>query len=139
MPCPPGRSAYPCWPLTLRHDRLDNFWFTLCHELAHIALHFDCDECDVFFDDLDQAEVSPVESEANNWAGEALISSEAWKAADLCRKPTLDRVRSFAAALRINSVIPAGRVRRETGNYRLFGKFVAGEKVRQFFPESWNI
>ncbi len=123
----------PLVALTLRHDRLDNFWFTLCHELAHIALHFDSDDCDAFFDDLDQAEANSLEGEADKWAGEALIQSEAWKAADLCRQPTLERVRSFAAAMRINPVIPAGRVRRETGNYRLFGKFVAGEKVRQFF------
>ena len=38
----------PLVALTLRHDRLDNFWFTLCHELAHIALHFDGEECEVF-------------------------------------------------------------------------------------------
>ena len=123
----------PLVALTLRHDRLDNFWFTLCHELAHIALHFDNDGCEAFFDDLDQAEVDSVEGEADKWAGEALIPSDAWKAADLCREPTLERVRSFAAAIRINPVIPAGRVRRETGNYRLFGRFVAGQKVRRFF------
>lgn len=29
--------------LTLRYDRLDNFWFVLLHELAHIALHIDSD------------------------------------------------------------------------------------------------
>ena len=125
----------PLVALTLRHDRLDNFWFTLCHELAHVALHFDSDDCEVFFDDLDQAEVNSVEGEADNWASEALIPSAAWKAADLCREPTLERVRSFAAAMRINPVIPAGRVRRETGNYRLFGRFVAGQKVRRFFEE----
>ncbi len=25
--------------LTIRYDRLDNFWFTLVHELAHIKVH----------------------------------------------------------------------------------------------------
>ncbi|MEI9915127.1 MAG: hypothetical protein WDN29_04220 [Methylovirgula sp.] len=25
--------------LTLRYDRLDNFWFVLFHELAHVFLH----------------------------------------------------------------------------------------------------
>lgn len=126
-------NGAPLVALTLRHDRLDNFWFTLCHELAHISLHFDNDDCDAFFDDLDQEEVNSVEGEADKWAGEALIPSDAWKAADLCRQPTLERVRSFATAMRINPVIPAGRVRRETGNYRLFGNFMAGQKVRLFF------
>ena len=52
----------PLVALTLRHDRLDNFWFTLCHELAHIALHLDGGEYTVFFDDLDQAEVNREKS-----------------------------------------------------------------------------
>lgn len=126
-------NGAPLVALTLRYDRLDNFWFTLCHELAHVALHFGSEDIEVFFDDLDQTEVNSVEGEADKWAGEVLIPAEAWKAADLCNHPTLERVRSFAAAMRIDPVIPAGRVRRETGNYRLFGKFVAGQKVRQFF------
>jgi HTH-type transcriptional regulator/antitoxin HigA len=29
----------PIVALTLRHDRLDNFWFALLHELAHVARH----------------------------------------------------------------------------------------------------
>lgn len=31
----------PVVGLTLRYDRLDNFWFTLLHELAHVRLHLD--------------------------------------------------------------------------------------------------
>ena len=31
-------SGNPIVALTARHDRLDNFWFTLFHELGHIAL-----------------------------------------------------------------------------------------------------
>ena len=34
-------NGAPVAALTLRYDRLDNFWFTLLHELAHIALHMD--------------------------------------------------------------------------------------------------
>ena len=25
--------------MTQRYDRIDNFWFTLLHELAHVGLH----------------------------------------------------------------------------------------------------
>ena len=31
--------------LTLRHDRLDNFWFTLLHELGHVVLHLNTSFC----------------------------------------------------------------------------------------------
>ena len=29
----------PVVGLTLRHDRVDNFWFTLLHEIGHVAKH----------------------------------------------------------------------------------------------------
>lgn len=125
-------NGAPLVALTTRYDRLDNFWFTLCHELAHVALHFD-DEFDVFFDDLDQHDVEALEGDADHWASEALIPNDLWAAIDLCKKPTPKRVFDFAARLRINPVIPMGRIRRETGNYKLFGRFVAQQKVRQFW------
>ena len=31
--------SQPVVALTLRYDRLDNFWFVLFHELAHVFLH----------------------------------------------------------------------------------------------------
>ena len=44
---PAGR---PVIGMTLRHDRLDNFWFTLLHELAHMKLHVH-EDGPAFFDD----------------------------------------------------------------------------------------
>lgn len=41
----------PVIGLTIRHDRLDNFWFTLMHELAHLALHFN-QNISLFYDEL---------------------------------------------------------------------------------------
>ena len=42
----------PVIGLTLRYDRLDNFWFCLLHELAHIGRHMDNDKGNDFVDDL---------------------------------------------------------------------------------------
>ena len=123
----------PLVALTLRHDRLDNFWFTLCHELAHIALHFDGEECEGFFDDLDQAELNAFEGDADRWTSEALIPSEHWQAAGLGHNPSADRITAFAASLRINPAIPAGRIRKEKGDYKLFSKLVGYHKVRRQF------
>jgi HTH-type transcriptional regulator/antitoxin HigA len=128
-------NGSPVVALTLRHDRLDNFWFTLCHELAHVALHFDRNEHDVFFDNLDKGEINDFENEADKWATDALIPSDVWSATNLCSHPTPANVRSFSEALRINPVIPAGRVRKETGNFRLFGSYIASQKVRHFFKQ----
>lgn len=125
-------NGAPLIALTLRYDRLDNFWFTLCHELAHVALHFDGEDV-AFFDDLDQGEADALELEADRWASDALIPSETWLSADLSNNPTVDRVRAFAAAQRINPVIPLGRIQRESRNYRRFGQIVSRCKVRHFW------
>lgn len=45
-------NGSPVVALTLRYDRLDNFWFTLFHKLAHVALHLEKDDVEAFFDDL---------------------------------------------------------------------------------------
>jgi hypothetical protein len=43
----------PVFDLTLRHDRMDNFWFTIVHELAHLYLDLDGGNI-AFFDDTEQ-------------------------------------------------------------------------------------
>ena len=42
----------PVIGLTLRYDRIDNFWFCLLHELAHVGRHLDRKQGDTFIDDL---------------------------------------------------------------------------------------
>ena len=121
----------PLVAMTLRHDRLDNFWFTLSHELAHIALHLDGGEAEAFFDDLDQADADAVESDADRWATDALIPSEIWRSAGLGQQVSLRKVIDFAASLRISAAIPAGRIRREAQNYRIFSKLVGYRQVRK--------
>ncbi len=51
---------------TKRYDRIDNFWFTIAHELAHVILHFN-NRKSIFIDRLDQIE-SEEEKEADELA-----------------------------------------------------------------------
>ena len=39
--------------MTLRRDRIDNFWFTLLHELAHVGCFHLADDKSFIFDDLE--------------------------------------------------------------------------------------
>lgn len=123
----------PLVALTLRHDRLDNFWFTLCHELAHVARHLEGDGVDVIFDDLDKASEDAWEQEADAMASEALIPAKEWKAAKLLDDPSAVRVKAFAEKLRIHPAIPAGRIRYEKRNYQLLGDLVGSNRVRRMF------
>jgi HTH-type transcriptional regulator/antitoxin HigA len=125
----------PVTALTLRYDRIDNFWFTLCHELAHLALHQGEDGWEVFLDDLESKEINDIEGEADKWASEALIPKEMWEASGLSQlpHPAASAVLEFATKHRIHPAIPAGRIRRERQNYRMLSKLVGNRQVRKLF------
>ena len=125
----------PVIGLSLRYDRLDNFWFCLLHELAHIGRHMDGKADEAFVDDLKLAEVQGVsrdikEDEADEWAQEALIPGAVWKASRIEENPSPQAVVELAHQLSIHPSIIAGRIRRETGNFRLLSHFVGSGQVR---------
>jgi HTH-type transcriptional regulator/antitoxin HigA len=66
----------PLVALTLRHDRLDNFWFTLFHELAHVGLHLDQDGYEVFYDDLADTGHDKCEDEAAYRQGDPFVDGD---------------------------------------------------------------
>ena len=71
-------AGLPVIGLTLRHDRLDNFWFVLFHELGHVFLHlFDGLRYD-FFDEASASECDSIELEADKFALDALIPEVQW-------------------------------------------------------------
>lgn len=122
----------PIVALTLRHDRLDNFWFVLLHELAHVARHLD--EGHPFFaDDLDSTDKADrQEAEADAMASEALIPASEWASADIKVSPTPKNAEAIADRLNIHPAIIAGRIRHEQGNYRLLPRLLGqGEPSRQ--------
>ena len=123
----------PVVAMTLRHDRLDNFWFVLMHELAHVAKHLD-EAHPLFTDDLDSlVELDRIEREADDIAGEALIPQTAWqKSAARTSHLTTDVV-ALAEKLGVHPAIVAGRVRHETKNFRLLARQLGqGQASRHF-------
>lgn len=126
-------NGRPIVALTLRHDRLDNFWFVLLHELAHVAKHLD-DAHPLFTDNLDSpAEQDRIEREADALAGEALIPQTAWeKSAARSSHQTRD-VLDLAEKLGVHPAIIAGRVRHETQNFRLLAKQLGHGLVSRHF------
>jgi HTH-type transcriptional regulator/antitoxin HigA len=119
----------PVIGLSLRHDRLDNFWFCLCHELAHINLHIDEKKYHWFVDDLDIADTSREERDADRWAMDRLISPEQWMTIADCDS-ILD-VERAAQKIRVHPAIIAGRIRYERKNYRVFSNLVGQGEVRR--------
>jgi HTH-type transcriptional regulator/antitoxin HigA len=124
----------PLVALTLRYDRLDNFWFTLFHELAHVGLHLDQDGYEVFFDDLDDTGRDECEKEADAMAQEALIPARHWKASGLTKHAPPEAVVLLANQLHISPAIPAGRVRHERKNFFMLKNLIGQGQVRRLFP-----
>lgn len=121
----------PIIGLTLRYDRIDNFWFTLLHEVAHIWKHVTDD--DAFLDDLDASSEDRREAEANRLAREAFIPRAQWRRSDAYTSPSKDTIEKFAKELKIHPAIIAGRLRKESGNYGMFSDLVGQNKVRHLF------
>lgn len=129
-------NGRPVIGLTLRYDRVDNFWFCLLHELSHIGLHLDEGEDDAFVDDLTLREVEGAgentkETQADEWAEEALIPKAVWDASGILSGPSAMSVLNLAYEASVHPAIVAGRIRHETGNYRLLSQFVGNGQIRR--------
>ncbi|KGX38512.1 MULTISPECIES: ImmA/IrrE family metallo-endopeptidase [Burkholderia] len=126
-------SGVPVIGLTLRFDRLDNFWFTLMHECAHIWKHLSRPG-DVILDRLVDAEsTEAIEKEANRIARDVLISRAHWRSASVRQMPTKTGIVSFAREQGIHPAIVAGRLQRETENYAIFKDMIGQGAVKPLF------
>jgi HTH-type transcriptional regulator/antitoxin HigA len=127
-------DGMPVVSLTLRYDRLDNFWYCLSHELAHIGRHFGKTDVQPFVDDFSAAPADgrPLEEkEADDWASEALIPKSAWLGSPVSTNPSPTNVIALANDLGVTPAIVAGRVRYVHRNYRLLTHFVGSGEVRR--------
>jgi HTH-type transcriptional regulator/antitoxin HigA len=126
----------PVVGLTLRYDRLDNFWFVLMHELGHVFLHlFDGLRFD-FFDEEGGNDSDAIEAEADKFALDALIPEELW---DQCLSRFAlsgEAVKIDADMIGIDPSIIAGRIRKERGNYTILNALVGRDQVRSQLDEA---
>ncbi|RUY53971.1 helix-turn-helix domain-containing protein [Mesorhizobium sp. M7A.F.Ca.CA.001.09.2.1] len=123
----------PVIGLTLRFDRLDNFWFVLMHELGHLVLHAQFDDAVAFFDSDEIGVEKGKESEADNFARSTLIADEKWKTSLVRFAKSPDAVKSFATANGLSPAIVAGRIRRERNDFTIFSELVGQGSVRRQF------
>ncbi len=123
----------PVVALTLRHDRIDNFWFALIHELVHVDKHLNPSHLFIADNLDDKTRSSLEETEADAGAREALIPLIEWDDSAVKINPTVKNAMLLADKLRIHPSIVAGRVRYETDNWRLLNGLTA--EVRQLFED----
>lgn len=122
----------PVLAMTLRYDRLDNFWFTLLHEVGHIALHLSEPSNDVFVDSIEEgsADNQEAEAEADAFAKDGLVPRDTWLRSDARRLGSESSVVSLAKQLGIHPAIIAGRIRYERKEFRIFTDLIGVDSVR---------
>ncbi len=109
----------PVIAMSLRHDRIDNFAFTVLHEIGHIALHLKNNK-QIRFLDLTKNEENKIESEANLYAQENLIPSNVWNDFQNNYITINDiQIYKFSNKHRINPAIVLGRLCFDKDNYKI--------------------
>lgn len=129
-------GQFPVIGLTLRHDRLDNFWFTLLHELGHIFLHRDKGLSDGFFDEESAPSQDDLEKEADAFAESAFISNEVWRKSFVRFTKAKEQVLQFAKERKVSSAVVAGRIRRERSDWTLFTDLVGQGSVQKLMSSA---
>jgi HTH-type transcriptional regulator / antitoxin HigA len=129
-------AGYPVIGLTLRYDRLDNFWFVLLHEIGHVFLHLFGNLKLDFFDEEDSSEADEIERQADRFALDRLIPDAAWKQCMSRFALSAEAVRIDAENLGIDPSIIAGRIRRERNNYMILNELIGANTVRKQMEDS---
>jgi HTH-type transcriptional regulator/antitoxin HigA len=128
--------SQPVVALTLRYDRLDNFWFVLFHELAHVFLHLTQGLRFDFFDEEEGDTTDRIEQEADDFALNTLIPASAWEQCLSRFVLTEEAVLTDAENLGIDASIIAGRIRKERNDYTLLTRLVGQDAVRKQLESS---
>ncbi|MFA0569067.1 helix-turn-helix domain-containing protein [Vibrio gallaecicus] len=127
-----SESGNPIIGMTIRHDRIDNFWFVLLHELGHVFLHLS--QLGTEFIDENVGENSnSLEDQADAFALNNLIAPEAWKLSVSRVIATEAAIVGDAKRLGVNPAIIAGRLRKEKNDYSKFNNLIGYGKVRGQF------
>lgn len=116
--------------MTLRFDRMDNFWFVLRHELEHV-LQGHGQSFPVIDTELESANAVDIEEEMANKAGSGFCAPQAKIDSFIARKAPLFPERDFLGLAKILGVHPcliAGQIRYKTGRYDLFNAHIV--KIR---------
>lgn len=107
-------DGHPVIGMTLRYDRLDNFWFALFHELGHIYLKHDSQRLDCLFDK--DRETDEMETDADSFAQDLLIPKDLltpFESSLRGKRISKAKVVEFAIMLRRNPAIVVGRLQHD--------------------------
>jgi HTH-type transcriptional regulator / antitoxin HigA len=126
----------PVVAVTMRYDRIDNFWFVLMHELCHIR----CKHPDVYFDEVirkgDRPSKGAIEQEADDCARTFLINPEIYQ--EFVEETFMDldeeKIHIFAKNINRHPGIVVGRLHWDEALHFSEGRHLL-EKVSPYLAE----
>jgi HTH-type transcriptional regulator/antitoxin HigA len=122
-------SSSPVIGMSLRLDRIDNFWFVLRHEIEHVLNKDGREEAMVDRETAPpesqtQTSISDEERRADAAAAEFCVPSDAMEDFIVRHRPLFNdlNIVNFAHRFRVHPGVVVGQLQRKTGNYGLFRK-----------------
>jgi HTH-type transcriptional regulator/antitoxin HigA len=141
----------PVIAMTLRHDRIDNFWFTLRHEIEHVfRMHGRDDQEQITLDfELEGAKAGvgqnvPEEEKIANTAAKNFGFTEDYLSKFIAKKSPFFReadVLGFANTVKAHPGIVVGRLQHATERYDLLRKHLVSVKrdvVAEAMVDGWG-
>jgi len=126
-------SRSPVIGMSIRADRIDNFWFVLRHECAHV-LHGHGKDAAILDADMDEGGSKAANDEeniANQEAADFCVPAEKMKSFYLRKKPFFAdiEVMAFAKRMNVHPGLVVGQLHRMLGRYDLLRSHLV--KVRR--------
>lgn len=110
----------PVIALTLRHSRIDNFAFTVMHEIGHIVKHLIKNKRAEYLDLNTRNSESIVEKEANYFAESNLIPEQVWEEINMSKsRLNDDKIIELSNFYKVNPAIIFGHICHKSGRYRV--------------------
>lgn len=120
-------SQTPVIGMSIRYDRIDNFWFVLRHEIEHVLRKHGLKRAIIDTELLESdAPVPEEESIANDAASDFCVPKDKLTSFIARKHPYISErdILGFASKLRIHPGIAVGQIHHKTKDYRLFRKYL---------------
>jgi HTH-type transcriptional regulator/antitoxin HigA len=128
----------PVVAMSLRHDRIDNFWFVLRHELEHV--HKEHGRSAIMLDTEVEENINDAASEeeriANNAASDFCVPTKLMDMFMERKSPLITELDmlGFARTLNVHPGLVVGQIHHRTGRYELFREYLV--KIRSIVSPS---
>jgi HTH-type transcriptional regulator/antitoxin HigA len=130
---------FPVIGLSIRFDRIDNFWFVLRHEIEHVlrghgrSIPEGMIDTELYSEEAGTSDhISEEENAANAAASDFCVPSEKMESFILRKHPFFYEkdILAFAKIQNLHPALPIGQIQHRLGRYDYLKKYQA--KIRQF-------